>query len=516
MSDRLRKEIMRAKMPTKKGGVSSLILSSGRINSHFFEHGRASELKRKIEGATSFLPSSSPIAERIYCVLNEIHSQPICSCEKGSRLPFLGAGKGYQTFCGLSCSLAIDHIRKKAVDTSMERYGTPNPSQSEEIKGRIKQVNLDRYGVEWYTQHPSFQERIKQINLDRYGVENVNYIAIPSEVIVLLNDPTFFESEYKDKGRTLTEIADDLGISPSTVGRYMRNHGLSRNYYKTSKEEMIIASFIKSIHDGEVIQGSYSVIPPKEVDIFIPEHHLAIEINGLYWHSENGGQRKSEYHEEKRIACEEEGIRLLQLYSSEVHSSFDIIQSMIRSKLGLSDRVMARKTKVVKITTSTVDFENENHLQGYAVSAIKYGLIYQNELIALMTFARPRFSKIATMELVRFMTKKNLTVVGGASKLLNQFLKDHPNETIITYSDGRYSDGGLYECLGFSHVKTTRPGYVYTDYKSVFNRMKFQKHKLRTLYPEHYSSDLTEWGIMQRVGFDRVWGCSNKVWIRGG
>ena len=60
---------------------------------------------------------------------------------------------------------------------------------------------------------------------------------------------------------------------------YTENNG-------TSFYEKEIINFIKSIYDGEIIENNRHIISPMELDIYIPQKNLAIEFNGLYWHSE--------------------------------------------------------------------------------------------------------------------------------------------------------------------------------------------------------------------------------------
>ena len=49
-------------------------------------------------------------------------------------------------------------------------------------------------------------------------------------------------------------------------------------------------------------------------------------------------------------------------------------------------------------------FLEDNHLQGYANSKIRLGLYYNEELVSLMTFSKPRYTKNYDWELVRFCT----------------------------------------------------------------------------------------------------------------
>ena len=77
-----------------------------------------------------------------------------------------------------------------------------------------------------------------------------------------------------------------------------------------------------------------------------------------------------------------------------------------------------------------------------------------------MTFGKPRFTKGANWELIRYCTIGSFSVVGGASKLLSYFRK-HNSGSIITYADRRWSIGNLYEKLGFTFIGNSEPNYYY-------------------------------------------------------
>jgi hypothetical protein len=119
-----------------------------------------------------------------------------------------------------------------------------------------------------------------------------------------------------------------------------------------------------------------------------------------------------------------------------------------------------------------------------------------------MTFGKPRFNKNSEWELLRFCNKKFHTVIGGASKLFKYFIKKYKGN-IVTYADRTYSNGGLYNKLGFDLIKTNSPSYFYFKNNEIISRYKSQKSKLGKLL-ENYNSDLTEYQNMLENGYHRV------------
>lgn len=276
--------------------------------------------------------------------------------------------------------------------------------------------------------------------------------------------------------------------------------------------EQEICDYIKSIYDGEMLTNNNSILENnKHLDIYLPEKKLAIEYNGLYWHREEVVGKN--YHLNKTNECESKGIRLIHVWDKEWEVKKEIVKSKISSLLNKNNRIIARKTKVISLTYDQKNqFLNETHIQGEDTSQIYLGLIYENEIVACMTFGTPRFNNNYDWELIRFSTKLFTTVVGGGSKLLAHFIKNSKG-SIISYADRRWSVGKLYENLGFQLNLDDQPGFDYydTNKHALHSRFKFQKHKLVDM--PFYDSDKTEYEIMLKNGYDRVWNSGQLRYI---
>jgi hypothetical protein len=195
-----------------------------------------------------------------------------------------------------------------------------------------------------------------------------------------------------------------------------------------------------------------------------------------------------------------------------------IVKSRLLSMVGKAKRVFARNCKIREVNDLEANsFCEHNHIQGSVSSSIRLGLYFNEEIVAIMTFGKPRFNKKYDWELLRYCTKLGTTVVGGASKLLTHFNKiKKDQETIITYADRRWSKGNLYRVLGFEELTPSTPGYFYIDQqkKKRINRVSAQKHKLLSLLGDKFDPSLTEFENMKRAGFDRVYDCGNLVFVQ--
>lgn len=275
----------------------------------------------------------------------------------------------------------------------------------------------------------------------------------------------------------------------------------------SSEAEKEIISFLKEHYNGLIKSNDRTALGYKEIDVLLPEINLGIEYNGNYWHTEAVVGKK--YHFNKTNLAEKNKIKLIQIFEHEWNNKKDIVKSRILSNIGLSKKIYARKTNIVNLTVEEKNnFLEKTHIQGKDNSSIYLGLNYENNLVACMTFGKPRFGGNYKYELIRYSSELNTNVVGGASKLLNHFKKNYLG-SIVSYADRKWSAGNMYEKLGFKLDHVTEPGYLYYNIlkKTVHNRMNFQKHKLEKM--PFYDNSLSEYEIMKLNGYERIWDCGN-------
>ena len=169
-----------------------------------------------------------------------------------------------------------------------------------------------------------------------------------------------------------------------------------------------------------------TAISPFELDIYSPNHKLAIEFNGRYWHSltiNKDTQQQRVRHRDKFNLCQQKGILLLQIDEHEWHNPVTqrVWKSIIASKLGKHTRIPARKTTFQPISSIEANaFLAVNHLQG-VTPALRwsFGLFYQDELVGVISYCGHQHTQI---NLSRLAFKLDTTIVGGAHKLFKNSL----------------------------------------------------------------------------------------------
>jgi hypothetical protein len=426
--------------------------------------------------------------ENLYVYINKIN--PYCEC--GRKRRFLSFEKGFMETCGDTkhCKFAREIRNKKFKETNIKKYGVDNFSKSIESK---------EYKFE------TFKNTMN--NKDDF------------------NETFIRENFIKDGLFLASECENYFNINRQAVNSYKEKFNIKIpnkiNKYKTQQE---IYDFILSLTDEEILYNDRNIISPLELDIVIPKFKLAIEYDGLMFHSygiskhsmfNNINEINKNVHLEKTELCEERGYHLFHIFEDEWLNPIkkDIWKSKIAIKLHSDKvkRISARKCIIKEINNKEAQyFLDENHLQGSMSSKYRYGLYYKKELVAVMTFGQNRFKK-NEMELHRFASKKYTLVQGGFSKLLKHFINNNKVNMLISYGNRRwtFSKNNVYSKF-FKIDNVTQPNYFYfkEDDVVLYNRMKFQKHKLKSLL-ENFDESKSELQNMIQNNYRIIYDCGN-------
>ena len=430
---------------------------------------------------------------------------PLCACGRPARFKNGGVGR----FCSAICS-------KKS--TKRKEAGERLKARSRELTERRRKTNLERYGVEW----PLTRKWVKELS----GLKTtLRYIG--QEAYDKLMDKDWVYEEYVVQRKSSKMIADSLGVKYyGTVLDYVRKHGFEfeidrrKVELSTSSVETKVIEFIRSLGAPVVEQSNREIIHPLELDVYIPSHKLAFEINGVYWHGASNAEEDRIYrmkHRRKTEAAEAAGIRLVHLTDVEIITRWDTVSSMIESMLGASpEKIPARKCSVIEVPKAAAKaFLEENHIQGGGTWCHLYlGLVYEDRLVAVMGFDKARFDRSVPWELTRFANLRHTTVIGGFSKLLAHFEKGHEG-SIVSYADYSRSQGNVYLKNGFERISISQPSYrwVSPDGRELFNRHMFMRRNLARVLTE-FREEETEAQNCFREGYRRLWDCGQVKFIK--
>lgn len=326
----------------------------------------------------------------------------------------------------------------------------------------------------------------------------------------LLNKIVYFEEHFNEKP-FIYDLATIFNVHDSTIRRYIKNYCL---------EQYINHSF-KSRYEKEIVEllgidkcetNNRKVLKGNELDIYISSKNVAIEVNGDYWHSSIF--KESNYHQQKTLDCAKQGIRLIHIFE---HEWLDerkhlILEDILKRAVidNYATNIYARKTSIMSISSDEANhFLDKYHLQGGCRCSIAYGLVYNDEIISVMTFGKPRFSDSYEYELIRYCNKSKVNIIGGAEKLFHAFLVDTKASSVLTYSDISKFTGNIYTKLGFKPTNNciTTPGYVWVSYgkNEVLSRYRTQLSNLENFKQLGDTED----EIMSALGYYKVYNSGN-------
>lgn len=430
---------------------------------------------------------------------------------------------------GTTTASKSELVKEKAKQTCREKYGTDSYCQTEKFRQQSKETCLEKYGVEYASQNPEFQEKVRKTSLEKYGADhwlkseqikqkrnqtclnlwgttNVSTKHIDPEKLKLLNNKQSLLEIVERNNYDLKISAQELNITYDGIKKKLQELNLWDEIphnvcYAENELKQLFSHLIKT----------RSVIPPQEIDLYNENLKIGIEYNGNYWHCSKF--KDSLYHQNKSNLAKEKGVFLYHIFEHEWHDNrkHKIILSQLNNLFRKNQKIGARKCSLKEIDFQICcQFLEENHIQGKDHSSIRLGLFFQDKLVAVMTFCRPRFNKNYEYELSRFCCALNTTVIGGATKLFKYFLKTYNPKNIITYSDCAKTKGNLYKVLGFSFIRQTKPNYLWINNSTatILSRYQCQKHNLK----EFYNLGNTEFEIMTNRGFYQLFDCGNYVW----
>lgn len=408
-------------------------------------------------------------------------------------------------------------VREKYENTMLQKYGARNPSLVPSIVKKRIQTCIDRFGETTPLKVPNIKDQIRTTMQEKYGgtgrgskqiSDKINLSArqkIVKSVSAnlkeweVITDPEKWDGSHSQPLLLRHQCGQEVAAW-LWAGQHLFDPRCPL-CHKSSRPQRKIIDFLESIGVAPSVNNR-SIISPLELDVVLPSHQLAIEVNGLYYHGETSGKCRY-YHLKKTEAALEHGYQLLHFSDFEINNRWLAVKTLLLAKLKLLPKLHARRCEVRKISNETASaFLDQYHLAGSCRSSIRLGLYSGSELVSVATFGRCRYESTG-MELLRYCSVA--AVRGGASKLISAFTKDYSCDRIVSYADRRWSQGGLYDSLGFELISIVQPGYWYFKGDELHHRTKFQKHKIAT----EDNSHLTEWQIMKSAGWDRYWDCGH-------
>ena len=365
-----------------------------------------------IYNKTSFLDNNSSMSERLYCILNNIKSKTTCkNINCNNKVNYINFYLGYHRFCSTRCASNDFDVKQKVIKTCNEKYGKNHPQLNDKIRQKSINTIIKKYkqnsfsktklfkqkmrdncikksGKDNYMHVNHIKNKLKQTNLIRYGHEvaskNIEIrknilkrrVDIPENKLDLLFNKKWLEYNHIVLNKSCNEISKEIGIDVKTIYYKFKYFNIPINKNHKSKYEKEIIDFLKS---ENLIKNSRNIIPPYELDIYLPDYKLAIEFNGLYWHS----KFDKNYHINKTNLCEHKGIKLLHIFENEWIDKSNIWKSIINNNLNKNKLILKHTIKKISDINIIKNFINNNSILDVKLKGLYFGVYYLNDLIGI-------------------------------------------------------------------------------------------------------------------------------------
>lgn len=194
--------------------------------------------------------SHVPIVSRLYCLRNNISEHPICrnpNCQTHNKVKWCCRTQKFQQYCSTKCRANDPDSWTQKRLTMIKRHGVPHALQSKQIRQKCKETWIKTLGVDNPGKSLTVLSKMRQTYIEKYGEKQ-----------------------------------------------------------SISNEELQLDEFVKSICNDKIEFNVRNILPStRELDIYIPSKHLAIEFNGDYWHCNPIKYNESYFHKELNMTAKQ-------------------------------------------------------------------------------------------------------------------------------------------------------------------------------------------------------------------
>lgn len=387
---------------------------------------------------------------------------------------------------GVDWSFQSDNNKEKSRATVLAKYGTTNCMKSPEVKAKQQETVFNKYGVSNVMQSAEIRKHLKDNVSAKYGVDCVFQLdevrdKIMSTNLVKYGVPWYCMTDdcKQASGKIISKMNQSFGNLLTLCGI---------DYEMEFRIE-------KYSFDFRV--GSTLV----EIDPTFTHNFLFNPFD-----RECPGLPKN-YHLTKSQVAQKHGFNCIHVFDWDDWNKVISMLSKNRRKLA------GRKCNIAVIDCAD-DFLNSYHIQGACRGVtVSLGLIYEGELVEVMTFGSPRYNKNYQWELLRLCSRSDVSIQGGASKLFKHFIDNYHPESILSYCDISKFTGNVYKELGFSLDCISEPNKVWSKSNRYVTDNLLRQRGYDQLFNANYGKGTFNEELMVNDGWLPVYDCGQKVFI---
>jgi len=387
----------------------------------------------------------------------------------------------------------LNEIMSKTKQTWIENTGVDNPMKVQENKEKTKQTNLEKRGVEWVPQDPEVKNKVRQTHVSRV-IEKINEKMNNSDLEFIdefVNVTNLIKVKCKKCNYVFETILDyvfhDYGKCPKC---YPKN---------SSFNEREIREFIESIIPNEkIIYNDRKILDGKEIDILVPSKKIAIEHNGIFWHSEKAGITK-EYHSKKTNLCNNQNYEMIHIFEDEWSYNKSLVKNKLSYKLK-EDTLFYNNVCNISILEKEESkiFIRKNDLYELKNFDQSLGIKNTEKILALITFS---FSESEDLLIIKNFCVDPLYSPRYFSDIVQYMINTLNVNRIIVETDKRFFDKDFFP--EFEVIDNKEETYSYFKCLSRITKNELIQCSSKENLNEEEFSNVNGWF--------KIWDCGKYV-----
>lgn len=392
-------------------------------------------------------------------------------------------------------------IIDKRAKTNLEKYGN-RCSLHGSNQEKIKQIFMDKYGVTNPWQQRYIREKIKET----YGAENPFNSEICQQKVIQTKLERYGDPYYNNKEKTKITNLKRYGVTCV--------YQLEKFRIKSGATSKINMRFAELLKENNIEFKQEFNIKNRSYDFKVD--NILIEINPTYTHNSTIGAwfgnhqdipLSNTYHLEKSNLAKSFNFHCIHVWEWD---DWNKIINLLSPK----QKLYARKCEIREVDKKeTNNFLNKYHLQNTCNGQkVRLGLYYNNELVQIMTFGKPRYNKNYEWELLRLCSHKDYQIIGGSQRLWSHFIRQVNPSNMISYCDNSKFSGRVYKTLGMELKYITKPSVQWSKRDLHITNSLLNQRGYDQLFGTSYGKGTSNRDLMIENGWKEVYDCGQQVY----
>lgn len=365
---------------------------------------------------------------------------------------------------------------KLHLSSKTKEYATANPDKIKERSIKASNTRKERKlpgSMKGKTHSVETKKKLSDISSARTALIKEETINQRKQLLLEHNITFISHSDYRKYSLRCNICNYEFSCSISYYIKSIKTKRICpicnpRNYSNTtSKGEQEVYEYVKTLSANAINNDRVLLKPPtggksKEIDILLPDLKIAIEYNGIYWHSrklfESLGKSNTSDNE-KRLLIESFGYTSIQINECDWESKKKSISRYLKSVISNSatEYKCNYEYKISKLTIKNAEsLFNRYSLRGSTEFDVAYGIKVKNKIVAAMSFKRDNNISWQLCNYIALDTECELYFL---KILMDYFITTHRPDTINYRMDNCYPTNKLLTNIGMHKVGETDPDY---------------------------------------------------------